>query len=463
MRSVPLLLTLTVFAIMVMAGLSTPAFAYQLEDEVVDEADIEETDAAPEEEAPVVEEAGDEEEAVPASAAAPAAGPVQNVQEDVALPAVPENDAQLNPPWSAAPKDAPGQVTVETGDTLWDICAKFLGNSWFWPKVWKINLHLPNPHWIYPGNIVRLLPTAAEVAQTSGPAVPASQGAAINTGAGVEFDITDENTERNIMAIESIEDSSVEEDSGEVYQMGGLSRRDIYTKILNSLSKSNTFRREGFVSAKDLKASGKITNSPLEHHYLTKGNKVYLDLEKKPSAVGSPYQIYRIEGEVEHPESGDLVGYKVRILGKLVLSSIGDNPLTGTIVESYSEITRGDLVRPWKDPYRRMERRQNTKNVTGYIIDQLGDSFYLSQLAMVYLDKGLNDGVQEGNTLVVTRRGDGLTFTNYDSPYENEELPKEDVAQCVVLSAGTNTASAVVIKSSLEIKAGDTFEIRTGQ
>ena len=46
--------------------------------------------------------------------------------------------------------------TVKKGDTLWDISSKFLKNPFLWPKVWQRNPYITNPHWIYPGNPVRL-------------------------------------------------------------------------------------------------------------------------------------------------------------------------------------------------------------------------------------------------------------------------------------------------------------------
>ena len=47
---------------------------------------------------------------------------------------------------------------VRTGDTLWDICWYYFNDPWQWPKVWSYNPQITNPHWIYPGDLVRLLP-----------------------------------------------------------------------------------------------------------------------------------------------------------------------------------------------------------------------------------------------------------------------------------------------------------------
>ena len=47
------------------------------------------------------------------------------------------------------------QHLVEDGDTLWDICEAVLGRPELWPRVWSMNPEITNPHWIYPGDIIR--------------------------------------------------------------------------------------------------------------------------------------------------------------------------------------------------------------------------------------------------------------------------------------------------------------------
>ena len=51
----------------------------------------------------------------------------------------------------------PQQYTVATGDTLWDISAKYLREPWHWPQLWQANPQVENPDLIYPGDRLSLV------------------------------------------------------------------------------------------------------------------------------------------------------------------------------------------------------------------------------------------------------------------------------------------------------------------
>ncbi|WP_445396073.1 LysM peptidoglycan-binding domain-containing protein [Zobellella sp. An-6] len=50
----------------------------------------------------------------------------------------------------------PSHYLVRQGDTLWDISARFLRSPWQWPRLWRANPQLSDPHAIYPGDELRL-------------------------------------------------------------------------------------------------------------------------------------------------------------------------------------------------------------------------------------------------------------------------------------------------------------------
>lgn len=57
-----------------------------------------------------------------------------------------------------APGDAPHHYVIQPGDTLYDICDQLLDEPDYWPKLWSLNPEIKNPHFVWPGMILRFYP-----------------------------------------------------------------------------------------------------------------------------------------------------------------------------------------------------------------------------------------------------------------------------------------------------------------
>ncbi len=298
--------------------------------------------------------------------------------------------------------------TVRKGDTLWGLCDTYFRNPWRWPRVWALNPSITNPHWIYPGDRIRL--RKGEASRSPAPTVTA-------------------------------------------YSPKQTLPGTIYLK------------QRGFIAEEELKHAAKIVGSREEKIMLATYDSVYIKYpHDKPLKVGQRYDIYRKLKEVIHPVTKRRVGHMVEILGQVEINQLSKaNVARGTIRNAVNPIERGDLVGLLKRKFDAVRPIKNTRTkVKGTVIAVLDNTNLIGTKQLIFIDRGKKYRVKVGYTFYVTRRGDAYqdinTFEQRTPPSERK-WPRQVVASVVVVDVGWTYSVGYVSNAIKEIRLGDTVEL----
>jgi hypothetical protein len=299
---------------------------------------------------------------------------------------------------------------VRTGDTLWDICTMYFQDPWQWPKIWSYNPQITNPHWIYPGDLVRLLPRG--VFASTGTPPP-------ETGAG-----------------------------------SGAQKPDVVPPPAQSSQVG--IKQMAFVEKSDLDTAIIIDAGVDEKELLGLGDQVYLSYsDDKAPEVGKHYSIYTIDHPVK--QGRDTVGAYVHVLGELEVTSVKqDKRAKATIVAANQEIERKSKVGPLIKQYRTLPPVPPKTDLQGTILAILTPAMLIGKGELVFIDQGEGSGLEVGNRLFVVRRGDGLPKNGKETIGQNDpHFPARALGEISIVEIGKKMSVGLVTLSVQEMGVGD--------
>jgi hypothetical protein len=219
--------------------------------------------------------------------------------------------------------------TIKQGDTLWEISSKFLKDPFLWPKLWQRNPYITNPHWIYPGQPIRLSPieeVKREEPQKEKPKEVAAEEkpkevAKEPEGKKVEPAPTEKKPDE-----QSVEKKPVEE------------KPMVFPEA----------RTAGFFSDVDYKGIGIVLESKEGKSLMATGDILYAAFRtSEPVLIGDKYTVFRASKLISHPVTEKKIGRRYNIIADIQIIDQHGNFFVAKVIESFDGMFKGDMIRPY--------------------------------------------------------------------------------------------------------------------
>jgi len=180
---------------------------------------------------------------------------------------------------------------------------------------------------------------------------------------------------------------------------------------------------------------------------------VYI-VSSKDIAPGTMFLAFHPRVEVQDPLTGRNMGKVMKVTGIVKVISKADGKYVGVVQTAFGGITNSDLLAEYKEPamvYLPVPTKPALKGRVAYVLATKEERELTMMNDIVYLNLGVNDGVQVGDAFVIRRSGD--FHKGFVAP-EDYVSPDIFVAEIRVISADSNTSTAKVVNSVEPVIAG---------
>lgn len=327
-------------------------------------------------------------------------------------------------PLTAVAGDAPQTVkhesgiyyTIQKGDTLWDLSQRFYDSPALWPGLWEENNQIPNPHWIYPGERIRLYHQSGT-----------QQVGLVNKPEPSE-------AKKPVVIPEYTQEPPF-----------------YYYATIESA---------GFIRKDPVKPKGTIFRSKDDKVMISLNDLVYIKPAKHTVLYpGSVYTVYRrvesIRGKMIE-EYYETFGTQHYLTGVIEIVDSDAAYFVGRVIRSYRDIRINDLLMPYRQRSPKIMLTESQEGVSGQIIANEERDRMFGDHTVAFIDKGRHDGIRAGQFYSVFYEGThGYQFTQ-----KNDSVHTPiDFATVLVLLTEENTSTVLVTYSEKDLYP--TVRIRT--
>lgn len=340
-------------------------------------------------------------------------------------------------------KDAPSEYVVKKGDTLWDISSLFLNDPWLWPKLWKFNPQIKNPHLIYPGDQLKLVYEA----DGSPKLVMAKRSFSLSPQKRIAYKKDEPIPMVPLNAIESFLSYELALDE------------DTLESLPYVLGTDRTVKRA------------------------LPGDLLYIKGDLKSE---SKFAIYRKGKAYVDPDSEDILGYEAVLVAVADLINSGD-PSEGVpgkirITTAKQEVRASDVVMPIRqgqDLPAFFKMAKIDTELDGTIVATPSDLAGVSKYDVVIINKGQDSQVLAGNILTISRKSPTVVDQGLGPKYQEDatryekfvgvvknlfrgdehkgiyDMPYEEVGQVMIFKVYEKVSYGIITKNSSPIYVGD--------
>ncbi len=308
---------------------------------------------------------------------------------------------------------APERYVVVTGDTLWDISARFLTDPWYWPEIWFVNPQVENPHLIYPGDVLALTWVDGR------PRLVLEQGGATRLSPRVREQPLSE-------AIRAIPWEIIE---------AFMSRPTV-------LAKEQVKDAPYVATARDQRIVAAI------------GDDVYVRRLGKAN-VAQSHLVYHVGPRIKDPDDGDVLGYEGTYTATGSVVQAGD-PATLRLVRAARETQDGDILLPDRiEVEMDFIPRPPAGSVDGSIIAIANGHLTFGEYQVVIINRGTRHGLEPGNVLSVWQRGEKVKDTTEYRESGKFTLPDQRTGEFMVFKTWDRLSYGLLLDSNREMHVGD--------
>jgi hypothetical protein len=313
---------------------------------------------------------------------------------------------------------------VQKGDTLWDLSEGYLHDPLLWPKIWKMNPRIADPHWIWPGQIV-VIPgmrkSPGEDVTAAGVVGPVDTGSSALAKAGMA------STSEPLPVL--------------------VAKRDLSPTVADPLAVEDNdpsrYYEQGIgMLTNDIPRQGRVLRTEQGWRSAALGETILISA---PGAqVGQQFGVYRDLGKVKAlTYFGKSPGHLLADIAIVEVVASDASRQEAVIRQTFAEVKTGDVLGQVqeKPPVSSRMDQAGTPSAQGTVVA----FHFMRQFAgpedILYLNIGADQGLAPGDLLSVAGMNEAEGRTS---------------GKIMILRVAEKTAAAVVTRQSAhEVRRGD--------